>query len=378
MGKLIKGFLKKLLLILPLKKQIVFESSPDLSDNTRAVFDEMIRRNLNKKYKMVWFCYDDVKTEYPKTKNVKLLYRGGHIRAYYLARSKVLICCNRFLPPLNEKQFSINLSHGTGIKQVKNYYLQPQTIKYRLVQSENRKREILEKRRDICPDSILPFGFPRNDVLTKTPLDLHIYFKTDYKKIIVWYPTVRQFKNSTRKLTNSEHALPVIWDSEKAVELNCFAKENDILIVLKPHFAQDVSYVKELSLSNIVFIDDTFFKRSGIASYRFVGSCDALLTDFSSIYFDYTLCDKPIGLIWEDYEEFKQNPGFAIDMEKMMKGGVKIYNLVDLKSFIKDVADGIDTLKEDRRKVRDYINYSNDGKSSERVVDFIIKNAGLL
>ena len=31
-----------------LRNIIVFESSPDLSDNTKAVFDEMLRRGINR------------------------------------------------------------------------------------------------------------------------------------------------------------------------------------------------------------------------------------------------------------------------------------------------------------------------------------------
>ena len=60
-----------------------------------------------------------------------------------------------------------------------------------------------------------------------------------------------------------------------------------------------------------------------------------------------------------------------------MQGGVKIYTDEDLQHFICDVANGIDSLSDERRKIRDISNYSTDGKSSERVVDYIIKEAGL-
>ena len=41
--------------VLPKRNWIIFESVPDLSDNTKAVFDEMLRRKLNKKYKLIIF-----------------------------------------------------------------------------------------------------------------------------------------------------------------------------------------------------------------------------------------------------------------------------------------------------------------------------------
>ena len=39
---------------------IIFESNPSFTDNTKAVFDEMIRQEANKKYKMFWIARDDV------------------------------------------------------------------------------------------------------------------------------------------------------------------------------------------------------------------------------------------------------------------------------------------------------------------------------
>ena len=40
-----------------LKNVIVFESIPNVADNTKAVFDEMLKRKLNKRYTLVWLLY---------------------------------------------------------------------------------------------------------------------------------------------------------------------------------------------------------------------------------------------------------------------------------------------------------------------------------
>ena len=371
MGK-IKNLLKKIIYKLP-QKYIVFESAPDVSDNTKAVFDEMLRRGFNKKYKFIWMVRNK-KVVYPKIKNVSYVWDKSKKFSYCCARAKALICCNGFLTPRNDRQFSIFLQHGTGIKESSHYYKMPTCINYGLAASDWAS-EILMKEHGLSKEKIVALGYPRNDILTQEKKDLHNYFKTTFSRIIVWYPTFRQHKSGGK--TGAEHALPVIWNEEKAIELNEYAKENDVLIVLKPHFAQDVTKIKQLDLSNIIFINDIFFKENNITSYGFVGSCDALVTDYSSIYYDYMLCDKPIGLVWEDYEEYQKNPGFAVDMDYMMKGGVKIYNLEDFKAFIKDVSDGVDRLKEERREIRDVANYSTDGRNSERVADFIIEKANL-
>ena len=146
---------------------------------------------------------------------------------------------------------------------------------------------------------------------------------------------------------------------------------------MKPHFAQDISYITNLNLSNILFINDAFFTKNQISSYEFVGNCDALITDYSSIYYDFMLCDKPIALVWEDIEEYKQNPGFAIGVEKYLDGGEQVYSLDELNLFVKHVAEGKDVLKEQRNAICAMTNHSTDGKNSARVVDFIIEKAKL-
>ena len=117
--------------------------------------------------------------------------------------------------------------------------------------------------------------------------------------------------------------------------------------------------------------------KNKINSYQFVGNCDALITDYSSIYFDYLLCDKPIGAVWEDIEEYRIKPGFCTDIDYYMQGANKIYNLEDLSKFIQDLSKNIDNLKEERNKICKEVNYSKDGNNTKRVVDFIIDKGEL-
>ena len=71
MTKRIYNKINRILLgVLPKKKWIVFESVPDLSDNTKAVFDEMVRRKLNQKYLFIWVV-SDKKKDFPN--NLKTL-----------------------------------------------------------------------------------------------------------------------------------------------------------------------------------------------------------------------------------------------------------------------------------------------------------------
>lgn len=363
----------RILSFLPPRNIIMFESIPNLSDNTKAVFDEMIRRKLNDKYQLIWQLNKE-EANLPKIKNVKyILTNDKYIDSYRIA-SKCFICCNDFLPSYRKGQTSFYLTHGTPMKSLHEYYTIPAEIDYCISASED-VIPVYAHEFNYDENKIVPLGFPRNDALTNTKRDLHALFPEHaFDKIIVWYPTYRQHKNGTSFTGN---ALPIINNAKSAAALNEVAKKNNVLIVLKPHFAQDISYITDLNLSNILFINDAFFIENEIDSYEFVGNCDALITDYSSIYFDYMLCDKPIALVWEDYEEYKKAPGFAINAEKYLDGGEKVYELEELNDFVERVARGEDVLKEQRNRICAMTNYAMDGKNAARVVDFIIEKAKL-
>ena len=352
-----------------LKKAIVFESVPDLADNTKAVFDECVKRGLNKRYKLIWFIYNGDKT-YSKIKNVMYVAPRSLEGQYYGKLAKVKICCNRFLTKETDGQYCFYLSHGTAIKDVSGFYTVPDGIDYVLVASEN----VVDLQSNVFrfpKNKAVALGFPRNDHLNGKNVNIAGMLNTRCEKIIVWYPTYRQQKNGNR--TGSKHALPIIHNSEQAKKLNeCAAKEK-VLLVIKPHFAQDIRYIQDMKLSNICFISDAFFEEKKMSSYEFVGACDALITDYSSVYFDYTLCNRPIAAVWEDIEEYKEKPGLVENYEFLMKGAEKMYDLDDMCGFIQRVSDGIDLLKTEREEIRDYANISPDAHNSERVADFIVK-----
>lgn len=377
--KTVKSILVVFLRCFSKKRTIVFESTPDFSDNTYAVYTQMVRLGYDKQYKLVWSCAnkehlpddpDGVYYIYPQDKSIKQRLRN----AYYLANAKCMICCNRFLLPWNSDQVCFYLAHGTPMKSVHDYYTVPASIGYCLSAAEG-VEEMTAYQFNVAREKMFSLGYPRNDILTLSPAPVKEILGTPCKKVIVWYPTFRQHKNGANLASGK--ALPIIDDAQAACALNEYVRKLDVLLVLKPHFAQDLSYMKDLGLSNIRFIDDGFFRENNVTSYGFVAGCDALLTDYSSIYFDYMLCDKPIGLVWEDVEQYRQNPGFAVDLEEYGKAGVKIYTLSDFKLFVEQVAENIDACREDRRNLCQKVNYASDGENAKRVVAFIVEKAEL-
>ena len=381
----IAGFIKRiterLFGLLKIKNIILFESIPDYSGNTKRVFDEMVRRGVNDNYKFIWCCNDKnafkpLNAELSGIKNFKAVYRDNKFNKFYYSEvAEMIIVENMFLESRKKEQKYFFLNHGASFKSCYGRYELPEYCRDARVITLS---DFLKKY-DCCDcgfnsNYTYPLGFPRNDVLFQNPLNLHTLFKGEFEKTIYWLPTYRQHKDYSYD-KHSDIPFPIIYNLDIAERINDKAKENNILIIVKPHPVQDVSIIKDYKLSNIEFIDNDFITENSIEAYELLGSVDALLTDYSSVYYDFLLCDKPVGFCWDDFDEYKERVGFVkgLDIDYICSAGVKIYNAEDLCSFIDDVARDNDSLKDERDKIRNIIHNHVDNQSTKRVVDYIEK-----
>ena len=103
--------------------------------------------------------------------------------------------------------------------------------------------------------------------------------------------------------------------------------------------------------------------------YCLLNSVDPLLTDYSSVFFDYAILNRPIYFYMYDLEEYAQDlRGFYLDIHKDLPG--KIYRneedlLVDLKNNVFDY--------EHLKEFNAYFNNKEDGNASKRVIDILYK-----
>lgn len=366
--------------LLPVKKLILFESSPDYSDNTKAVFDEMLKRGVNDNFKLVWACekvesIDYLQEKFKDVNNVDFIYIWSRKLKYYYSKTACcFIVCNRFIEKQKKEQYYIYLEHGCAIKNTaKTYYIPKKCGDCDITLFSEYLIPFEAKNLRCNENQFKVLGFPRNDVLfDKNKLDLKMLFvDKNFDKCIYWMPTYRQHK--CVDMVHSNIAMPILYNENIAAQVNKCAEQNGVLIVVKPHPAQDLSKIQKLDLTNLVFINDDFFRKNDIDNYRFLSNCDALITDYSSVYYDYLLCNKPIGLCWDDFDEYSRREGFRVDPQLIFKGGIKIYSATDMCSFIRDVAKGIDTLCRERNEIKNIIHNYSDGNSTKRVTDYIEK-----
>ena len=218
-------------------------------------------------------------------------------------------------------------------------------------------------------------GYPRNDVLFEdTNYCSLLYPDRVYNKVILWMPTFRKADHADRVDSTFEMPLeiPCLYTVEDCQKLDAVLRERNVLLILKPHPAQKLSVIKELGLTNIVLLYNDELDAKGIQLYQFIGSTDALITDYSSIYYDYLLTGNPIGLTVDDFDVYSKETGFVYDNVFDYIIGEHILNVDDFVTFAEHVANGEDPLKEKRTEMKDLFHHYQDNQSTKRVYECIV------
>ncbi len=105
--------------------------------------------------------------------------------------------------------------------------------------------------------------------------------------------------------------------------------------------------------------------------YNFVGETDILITDYSSIYFDFLLTQKPIGFVIDDIDDYSDKRGFVVDNPLDYMPGEKIKDVEELKAFLDSILAGKDDWKEKRKEINDLVNFDQSLEYSKKILDFV-------
>lgn len=361
---------------LPTKKRIVFESNPEFSCNTLPVYQEMMRRGIDKEYEIYWLVENKKKYVNDKSGIKFLNYQEKGIgilkKEYIIATSKALIFTNRFLRKTKKERLVVNLLHGSPLKRTDGY-VEHDTCDYVITQSSFFNKVVSDSLQ-VPIEKMVSLGFPRTDILGDNTGLLNALGISKNQKVIVWMPTFRKNKNTGVKFGSLNRlGVPLLDSVEKFEQLNMKLEENNVLLVIKLHPAEDTTNMVLSDYSNIWFLSDRDLEKEGATVYGLLAESDALLTDYSSVYYDYLLTGKPIGLVIDDLAEYSKRNGFFYGEYKDFVKGDYIECLDDFFIFIYNIAHDIDPDKEERQWAIDRYCQYKDFKSTNRVVDFIME-----
>jgi CDP-glycerol glycerophosphotransferase (TagB/SpsB family) len=97
-------------------------------------------------------------------------------------------------------------------------------------------------------------------------------------------------------------------------------------------------------------------------------AADALITDYSSVYFDFAMTDKPMYFLAPDLVQYRdENRGFYLDYHETVPGPVGITS-----QDVVDALNGPDDYAEVRERFRAEFTPLDDGRASQRVADALL------
>ncbi|SLL08756.1 CDP-glycerol:poly(glycerophosphate) glycerophosphotransferase [Mycobacteroides abscessus subsp. abscessus] len=359
----------KLCKLLPLQtRKIIFasDSRSEMSGNFQFVYDELLRRNLNYDYHLL------LKKGVDEKKN----YREIFSLAYHLATAKFIIL-DDFYPmiyPLTIRKNAelIQLWHAVGAFKTFGFSRlgrpggpSPKSKNHRnytkaIVSSHNVAKHYAEGF-GIDLEKVIPTGIPRTDVFFdkdyQEEVRNNLYDEFPFlkgKKVITFAPT---FRGNGQM---SAHYPMEVLNLEKLY--NELKDEYVFLFKIHPFVKNEFSIPYQFS--------DFFYDFS---SYREINDLlfitDILITDYSSVCFEYALLNKPMIFFAYDVEEYVRTRDFYYDYHSFIPG-----------PLAKTTERMIDIIqKEDFKmeKIEPFVKYffdDLDGKATERVVDQLIIN----
>lgn len=354
-------------------KRILFYESHDggPSDNSEAMCHWMVKGGLSERY-AITYCANSLGllADSPVKRVNRIRGISEYLRSKYVFYS---FGGMRIKPSKN--QIVVNLWHGAPLKSIGKFthdeaYLRESLDDFTyLVSPSELFSDVFTKAFGCDGDKILVVGYPRCDYLHCGKLLLEEFglrVSDNALRRILWMPTFRRSSDGrfSQDYHCSETGLPLLETGEALRAANEVLEKMGCILVVKAHHN---ALIESKELSNIVFCSNGDIESSGHRLYEFVAQFDALLTDYSSICFDFMQLDRPIAFTVDDFDEYAEKRGFSVEDPLSLMPGDHITDLEGLYGFFKSVALGTDTYAAERRCLAARFEGSSDRCNSGRL-----------
>ena len=370
------------------EKVIVFESfrSTKYADSPKAIYEYLLANDEYKDYKFVWvfehperyiFLEEDQRTTIVKHES------AAYYRAF--ARSKYWVV-NGWIPlRLQKKQGQIALQcwHGTPLKRLRYDIDLAEATEHQMNALKENDQDMVRYDYFISPSKfatdaftsafnlkelgkdsmVIETGYPRNDALVKASEQDRDVFRKKYKipkgkKVVLYAPTWRDDQGATGG--GYQYVSPVNFD---------FLQEQlgkEWVILFRSHnlaknmtnFSKYEDFIRDVS--DVDDINELY-----IAS-------DVLITDYSSVFFDYANLHRPLIFYMYDREHYQSNlRGFYLDINDLP--GDIVETEEQLVRSLRGVGKPSVKREEMYKKFHDTYNYLDDGNATKRVVEKVLQ-----
>lgn len=216
-------------------------------------------------------------------------------------------------------------------------------------------------------------GMPRNDLLQtadgKNHLSNLLGLDVKNKRVILYMPTYRETKHG---LINGDAKGYNLFSCKALMEeeFNNFLKELNSVLVIKPHpfeMKKEFSHLTSPGFENIFILDDPQLRKCNQDLYEVLNAIDILITDYSSIYFDFLLLQRPIIFVPFDLKEYETNRGLLVEPYEFWAPGPKCYTLAQLKVEILKCLNDKNYFHNERETISNIVHHYKDANSCTRV-----------
>ncbi|WP_423364018.1 CDP-glycerol glycerophosphotransferase family protein [Mycoplasma sp. P36-A1] len=251
-----------------------------------------------------------------------------------------------------KNQYFVSIWHGIPYKKMFVDKLPPEIESANLyanaydlmISSSNYYTEIFLRKAMLYNKEIRMLGCSRMDSLFNKSLEEINELKNNLnipldKKVVLYAPTFKDIKNETLPFNLNDL-------------LNSF--NDEYVLVIKMHYLSNITIKNKnvINLTNYHNISDILL------------CSDLLISDYSSVIFDYSILNRPIILLQNDKQEYLDKRGLSFNIEDYVSKESLIYNIDDLYKLFKN-----NDFKKIKNNLKQHFYPLEDGQSSKRIVE---------
>ena len=343
-------------------KQVLFQSliGRNYGDSPRILFESMKRDPFFKGYTYIWAFDDPKKFEVEGAKKVKLTSLSYFLTALQSGIWVANVNIERGLMFKPKKTIFLNTGHGAQFKLDGNAQKNRNDYDYSDVDMfcafSEFDREIIIRDYKVRREATVKCGIPRDDELYGVTEEKISMLRRKFgipqgKKVILYAPTWRDSADG-----GSSYAIAPPMNLEKwRRELG----DEYVLLFRTHHLTTKLMGVK---------FDDFVIDGSQEQNVNnTLCVADILITDYSSIAFDYAILERPIVAFAYDYKAYLETRGLNEDLYTMFPGSV-FENEDDVITHIHNM-NTIEELKKSKKIRERYV--EADGNATKVCIDFI-------
>lgn len=372
------------------QNQILFDSLPDFSDNAKAFYEYIQNNNQQSSLRPVWVISDQQLLEKLSGSGILAYDKHSFSGFYQFFRSKYIFTTNNtFLEFKSSRQVLVNLWHGMPLKTMgyAEDSKEPQIPhrshddNYIIISTSNLMKNVLSSCFYVDARKVHVTGQPRNDRIFSKKKSMENLTRLinqeklldkdvlDYQKIVLFAPTWRKWEGKVDGTLNPDLMNLDDYHDQKFTE---YTHENNVLFLVKLHPFEEAHYSQIIAdKEDMVLITSKMLQDNLFDLYDILGAVDILITDYSSIYFDFLLLDKPIIFIPTDLKEYEKARGFLFDPYDFWAPGPKALKFPDFLSELSRCIEDENYYQNERKIVNDIVNKYQDSNSSERLFNLV-------